>query len=126
VLTFEWADGGDRPAVSGLIDGKPVKLTVDSGKNRVLNISRAWLVKHGVKFEETQGGVGYDATGLGRQARTVVPTLEVLGQKVTDVTAIIGERASGTTDGLIGVGLLRDAEIEINVEKRTIRVRWVR
>lgn len=126
LLSFEWIANAERPAVVAKINGKSARLTIDSGKNRVLNINRAWLEKNGVAFEETKSGMGFDAAGMGKQARTTIETLEVLGKTCTGVTTIIGERPSGVTDGLVGVGLLKDAEIEIDTVRRTVRVRWQR
>lgn len=126
VLSFDWAGGAERPTVLGRINGKEARLTVDSGKNRVLNVNRAWLEENNIAFEESKAGLGLDAAGVGRQSRTKVASLEALGRTRAEVVAILGERPSGGSDGLIGVGLLRDAVIEINTGARTIRVLWVR
>lgn len=119
-----WAPGTLGPSTLAEINGVPARLTIDSGKNRVLTLSRAFLARHKIDFVEEKGGLGYDAAGLNRAGMTTLTSLKALGREARDVRTVLGEREPNNSDGLIGLGFFHEAVIEVDVKGRKLKVKW--
>lgn len=101
------------PVLTVEINGRPASLVLDTGSDATV-LSRAAARRLGV----TEGSQRSDVGGAGGQTPVGVATLDSLtigGVQATKVRALLADAPAPPLDGLLGINVLVDFEVELDV-----------
>jgi len=128
-VRFALEDG--MPVVEGRIDGVPARLLVDTGDRSNLTVFRAFAARTGLDSlfaarPEIPTGIGIGGPIPGRVA--TVPSVEFGTVRERDVVARLPSTRSGgfatsPLAGSIGLGLMRNYDLEIDYRQRWLALR---
>ena len=113
------ADGPDV-TTDAEIDGKPVRLTIDTGADASM-LFRDSAAKLGLKFRSLDNGMSYGVGGVTRLYSARVKTLRVGSMEEHDSDLIATGHSMGTSQGALGERFLTQADVEFDLPHGKIR-----
>jgi len=116
---------GLTPTISAKIDGRPLKMVVDTGAFFSMLTPQA-AVRLGLKVVPTPADMGDYIEGLGGPQRVGVATAKsftLMGDSFHDADFTVGApQLGGWTDGLLGENILGYADVELDLANGVIRL----